>query len=107
MRVLDTINLLYQTLCKSKKGFIMSIAEQAISLCQAIESIPVKSDNWQKVNSLAVDLYDRIKQIEETNKTISDSYHKLANECMAKLAEKDLEAIERCKRCKQKRLNNG
>ena len=62
----------------------MSITEQAISLCKTIESVPVKSYHWQKANSLAFDLYDRIKQIEEANKTISDAYHKLANECMAK-----------------------
>jgi len=81
----------------------MRISEQAMLLCQNIESIPVKSDNWRQVNSLASDLYDRIKQVEETNQTISEAYHKLANECMTKLAEKDLEAIERCDRCKKLR----
>ena len=85
----------------------MRISEQAISLCQTIEALPSESNEWKQVNSLAFDLYGRIKQIEETNKTISDAYHKLANECMAKLAMKDLEAIERCNKCKQKRLNNG
>ena len=45
--------------------------------------------------------HKRITKLEEENKLLSDTLHKLANEAQEALMEKDNERMEMCKKCKR------